>query len=262
VTAAPRCSVCTRSNAETANFCRHCGASIAPAQTGGEAELAAAEEQAPVLPSAPPTDGQRLFRELCWLCGLPLVVSVVYTIVVRVSAPSALAVTMATATMVAIAFVGAAFNGPSIRSALHLPGRRDVLPVLVVALLAATSLTLAFALIEWLGFTLSDSYLLPYELAGWPTYAAYVDLALVTPVAEEVLYRGLVQSKLEQVISSTEAWIVQAALFSAAHLSPVILVTHFVMGLAFGWMRRRSGTIFPGILLHGAWNAWVVATSA
>jgi membrane protease YdiL (CAAX protease family) len=54
---------------------------------------------------------------------------------------------------------------------------------------------------------------------------------------------------------------VQAALVSALHLSPVILVTHFAMGLAFGWVRRLSGSLFPGIMLHGAWNAWVVVSS-
>ncbi|RYZ07354.1 MAG: CPBP family intramembrane metalloprotease [Myxococcales bacterium] len=260
MTARARCRACARTNAETAKFCRFCGVIIEPEPVGDELGRGALEE-VPPLPSAPPVDGQRIFRELCWLCGLPLVVCVVYAFVVQVWAPSALAATLATASMVAIALVGAARSGSLVASSLRLPRPKDILPVLAVALVAAPTLTLAFHLLQSLGFTFDHSYLLPYERDGWPSYVAYLDLALVTPIAEELLYRGLIQPKLELIINSTEAWIVQAALFSAAHLSPVILVTHFGMGLALGLVKRRSGSLLPGILLHGAWNAWVVATA-
>jgi membrane protease YdiL (CAAX protease family) len=99
--------------------------------------------------------------------------------------------------------------------------------------------------------------LTPYLQDGYPPWVGLVDVAVVTPFAEELLFRGLVQPKLAQLIRPTEALIVQAALFSALHLSPVILVTHFAMGLALGWLRRRSGSLLPGIGLHGAWNYWV-----
>ena len=34
--------------------------------------------------------------------------------------------------------------------------------------------------------------------------------------------------------------------------------SHFLMGLCFGYMRRRSRSIYPGMLLHACWNALVV----
>ncbi len=153
-------------------------------------------------------------------------------------------------------------NTSLVRSALRLPAARDLLATLLVALIAAPLLTAAFWLLGRLGFALYRDYLTPYTHDGWPTWLGFVDLALVTPVSEELLFRGLIQPKLGQILNPSEALIVQAALFSAAHLSPVILVTHFAMGLAFGWLRRRSGSLIPGILLHGAWNAWVVASTA
>lgn len=212
--------------------------------------------------SAPAFDDQRLFRELCWLCGLPLFVSVAYAVTVRIAGMSARADTLATAAMAMISLVGASLNVALIRRCLRLPSWRDLGVTLLVALIAAPGLTAAFWLLQQLGFKIFEDYLAPYELDAWPAYVGYTNLALVTPFTEELLYRGLVQPKLEQVISSTEALIVQAALFSAAHLSPVILVTHFGMGLALGWVRRRSGSLFPGILLHAAWNAWVVWSAA
>jgi membrane protease YdiL (CAAX protease family) len=35
----------------------------------------------------------------------------------------------------------------------------------------------------------------------------------------------------------------------------VIFPTHFAMGLIFGWLRMRTGSLLPGMLLHAAWNA-------
>jgi membrane protease YdiL (CAAX protease family) len=68
----------------------------------------------------------------------------------------------------------------------------------------------------------------------------------------------LIQTRLAGVLTQTEAWIVQAALFSVLHLSPLIFVTHFGMGLMLGWLRDWSKSIYPGMLLHAAWNAVVV----
>jgi membrane protease YdiL (CAAX protease family) len=87
------------------------------------------------------------------------------------------------------------------------------------------------------------------------------NVALVTPLAEELLFRGVIEPKLGQIMKVKDALIVQAALFSALHLSPVIRVTHFILGLALGGLRRRSRSLLPGILLRGAWNAWVVWSS-
>lgn len=263
---ARKCSACGASSGPSAKFCRSCGATIddadrAATDGGGSENDTGDNAAAPsTRPSARPSsfDDQRFFRELCWLCGLPLVVSVVYAIVVRFSGPSAPADAIATGAMASIAVGGALLNLDLVRSALRLPTGGDLIATLLVALIAAPSLSLAFLVLEHLGFGLYAAYLSPYLQDGWPLWIGYADIALVTPIAEELLYRGLVQPKLAQVIRPTEALIVQAALFAAAHLNPVILVTHFAMGLALGWVRRRSGSLFPGILLHGTWNAWVV----
>jgi membrane protease YdiL (CAAX protease family) len=42
------------------------------------------------------------------------------------------------------------------------------------------------------------------------------------------------------------------------HLNPVIFPTHFVMGLIFGWLRMRTGSLLPGMILHASWNAAII----
>ena len=38
--------------------------------------------------------------------------------------------------------------------------------------------------------------------------------------------------------------------------------SHFLMGLCFGYMRRRSRSIYPGMALHAMWNALVPVPGA
>lgn len=262
MTDAKRCGACGRKNSEAARFCRRCGVALAAVTAEAALDAGDAVRAERVEPSsAPPFDDQRLFRELCWLCGLPIAVSIALSIYARFVSLTALSAFLAVAAMCVIAVVGAALNPRLVRSGLRWPKARELLATIGVAAVLGPALVAAFVALESLGFRFHTEYLAPYVADGWPPWMAFVDLALLTPVAEELLFRGVIQPKLEQVIAPNEALVVQAALFSALHLSPLVLVTHFMMGLAFGWLRRRSGSLLPGMLMHGAWNAFVLATS-
>lgn len=125
--------------------------------------------------------------------------------------------------------------------------------------------SLAFVLLFFAVFRGLDSLGLPFLIvteryieAGVPTWLVFVAISIAPAVWEELAFRGVIQTRLAGVLTQTEAWIVQAALFSVLHLSPMIFITHFGMGLMFGWLRDRSNSIYPGMLLHAAWNAVVV----
>jgi len=38
----------------------------------------------------------------------------------------------------------------------------------------------------------------------------------------------------------------------------VIFPTHFAMGLIFRWLRMRTGSLLPGMVLHGSWSAVII----
>jgi len=71
-------------------------------------------------------------------------------------------------------------------------------------------------------------------------------------IVEEVAFRGSVQGSLEQVFSRRDA------LFGLLHLLPLVFPSHVLMGLCFGFLRNRSKSLYPGMLVHGGWNAWVI----
>ena len=68
----------------------------------------------------------------------------------------------------------------------------------------------------------------------------------------------LLTRELEHTVDARDAWLIQAALFSVLHPSPIVFPSHFVMGLVFGYLRLRSRSLYPGMVLHTTWNALVL----
>ncbi len=95
----------------------------------------------------------------------------------------------------------------------------------------------------------------------WPFAWDFVLTAIVTPIIEETAFRGVILARLDRVMAPRDAWLVQAAAFSVLHMEPMIFVSHFVMGLVFGWLRRRTGSLYPSMLTHAVWNGLVLVTS-
>jgi len=89
--------------------------------------------------------------------------------------------------------------------------------------------------------------------------AETIRLVIITPIAEELFFRGLILGQLRKVMSSKGAVLVQAILFSACHLGPTFrsdrLVGAFVMGVASGAWRLRFSGLLPLMVVHGIINA-------
>lgn len=93
---------------------------------------------------------------------------------------------------------------------------------------------------------------------GWPVWSVYILVSLLPGILEEIAFRGIIYNKLKETFSTKEALILQAAGFSILHLLPTIFISHFVMGLFFGWVREKTGSIHLSVLFHMGWNASVV----
>ena len=83
--------------------------------------------------------------------------------------------------------------------------------------------------------------------------------SILGPVAEEIFWRGYVQSTLMRIFHPVLAVLVQAALFGLVHFRPVLgFLQVFLFGLIFGiWCYRRK-TLLPVIIMHIAFNSFVV----
>ena len=78
--------------------------------------------------------------------------------------------------------------------------------------------------------------------------------ALVAPVAEEVLYRGLLFGGLHQRLPFAVAASLSGLLFAASHGLGVLLPI-FVLGVGLAFVYWRTGTLWAPIITHAGVNA-------
>ena len=88
--------------------------------------------------------------------------------------------------------------------------------------------------------------------------AVFPLIAFGAPIAEEVIFRGQLFSALSQTrLGVSGATVVTSALWALLHLSEPWLSVGliFVMGLVFGWMIYRFGSLWVTMVAHAVWNA-------
>lgn len=74
-------------------------------------------------------------------------------------------------------------------------------------------------------------------------------LAVLTPIGEELVFRGVVTTALLRY-GPVVAVVGSAAVFALFHGLSAVLVTAFIVGLVNGELRRRSGSVWPGVIVH------------
>lgn len=135
--------------------------------------------------------------------------------------------------------------------------------LLAAAVLGASiGLTVVYA---WLvGALDSDILELPETTAdiafpGPGVLFTFQALAIVTPITEELFFRGFVLTGLVPRWGAVGAVVCSALVFSLFHLSVATLIPVFMTGLLLGWLYHRTGSLWPGILAHAGQNALVLA---
>jgi membrane protease YdiL (CAAX protease family) len=94
------------------------------------------------------------------------------------------------------------------------------------------------------------------EASAWVTFAC---VALVIPIAEEVLFRSYLFDALRRHLPGSATIFITAFLFAFVHFQLLYFLPLFVMGLVFGLARLKTDSLRPSILLHVLNNAVVLA---
>lgn len=89
---------------------------------------------------------------------------------------------------------------------------------------------------------------------AWSVALSLLFLAVLTPLGEELLFRGVVTSGLLRY-GAVVGVVGSALVFALAHGLNVVFVTALVVGLVAGELRRRSGSVWPGVVTHVVHNA-------
>jgi membrane protease YdiL (CAAX protease family) len=83
----------------------------------------------------------------------------------------------------------------------------------------------------------------------------------VAPMVEELVFRGLIQRRLELRWGPAPAILATAVLFALVHIDtlPWVLPLHVFLGLVFGWVVCTTRSIWSGVILHAANNSAAIA---
>jgi membrane protease YdiL (CAAX protease family) len=87
------------------------------------------------------------------------------------------------------------------------------------------------------------------------SWLAVVGIVLAGPIAEEIVFRGLLFGALEKRLPAGWTISITATCFALAHLQPIYFVPIFAVGLMLGWVRHKSGGIALPLVIHCLNNA-------
>ena len=87
------------------------------------------------------------------------------------------------------------------------------------------------------------------------TVVGVISVAIVAPVVEEFIFRGLIMTRLNRIMSGWLAVLLSAAVFGLCHGELVWFCYAFMLGAFFGFIDLRAGSILPSILGHITFNA-------
>lgn len=247
--AAPDCVKCGAARRTAALYCARCGTRVAAGEQ---------DSQAGIEPAQPSTDRSQELRTVGWLVGLLLATSLAFGIAYSVEPTGDFLPWESLVFGIVIVAFAVRYRGEILALLRPSTFDRRALGMLTIATVIQFALLGAvFYLLARTGvpFERITDEMQRHHYSVWQLLAL---CSLAPAVLEEIAFRGVIFNRLSRVLGEREGWLVQAALFSVLHLSPVIFPTHFAMGLIFGWLRLRTGSLIPGMILHAAWNAAII----
>lgn len=100
------------------------------------------------------------------------------------------------------------------------------------------------------------------DLSGGMIVPAFIVIAIMPAVFEEIMFRGLLLNCCQNGMGSIRTILVTGFCFSLFHASPEQTVYQFIAGCAFAFIAIRSGSILPSIVMHFINNALIVILAA
>ncbi len=93
-------------------------------------------------------------------------------------------------------------------------------------------------------------------LPGAPAHAVLLAIfvAGVGPFVEELFFRGALYTGLRTTASALGAVVTTGLMFTLIHFEPRSWLPIFMLAACLGAVRALSGSIWPGVLLHAAFN--------
>jgi membrane protease YdiL (CAAX protease family) len=112
---------------------------------------------------------------------------------------------------------------------------------------------------------LPDRLQQPHALLNWFAEVSvvwqgliFISAAVLAPLLEELLFRGLVQSMLRRYLGPWSAVLVASGLFALTHRELQNIPALFALGVVLGYNYERTGRLTPPIVIHALFNGMIL----
>ena len=131
-------------------------------------------------------------------------------------------------------------------------------PVLVLALAAGVAMsfwaTIAINMIPWPEAMVESYVESSASLTSQQPVIDFLAVVLMAPLVEELLFRGVIYDALCAFVPAGAAVVFQAMLFGSTHGTLLWILYSTLIGCVLGYVRKRTNSLWPCILMHGAFN--------
>lgn len=151
-------------------------------------------------------------------------------------------------------------DGPRLR-ALAAPRPSAIASGLLVGAFMTLATYPLYRLLADLSAPLAADVAALYGKLGASTSAWRAPWLVPIVAAEEVVWRGFVQSALQRRHGAPAAVLLSAALYALAHVpvgSPLLVVVAFACGLVWSSLRAATGSLLAPLLAHLLWDLAVL----
>lgn len=134
---------------------------------------------------------------------------------------------------------------------------RIVLWILVLIVFSVTAVYLT----SFLGNTVENSKTesLQQNVTLFTIIIGIISAGIVSPFYEEIFYRGFIYRWLRTRVGMRWAIVISSLIFTLAHFPTMnAMPVNFISGVVFAWTYERTGSVVPGMIVHGVFNTIAV----
>lgn len=139
--------------------------------------------------------------------------------------------------------------------------KKDAAVLFIAGGCTALAVNVLFSLIGFTGSSEVYEQVAEKQFA-LPLWAGIILYGIVSPVAEEIVFRGIVYNRLRRQYSLWIAIIGSALIFGVYHGNVVQALYAFVLGLLIAVLYEKFGSFMAPIILHGAANIFVYVVTS
>ncbi|SDY25583.1 hypothetical protein SAMN05421736_101788 [Evansella caseinilytica] len=114
---------------------------------------------------------------------------------------------------------------------------------------------------DWLniGWENEKTQSLQSEITWLTISVGFVSAAIISPAYEEIFYRGFLYKWLRMKWGVGTGVLISSVIFTVVHIPTYnTLPINFISGAVWAWTYEKSGSILPGMIIHGIYNGIAV----